>query len=100
MKQANQFAMSHAVRVAGRTQIAPAENSKPMQYSIATSWDDELLDELVSLNRSHEKAHFSEIYGAHRTSITGHGRPAYRLPQVEPAAFERHVRRALQLGLR
>ena len=71
-----------------------------MQYSIATSWSDALLDDLVSLNRSRPKACFSEIYGAHRTSVTGHGRPPYRLPQVEPDVFEQHVGHALQLGLR
>ncbi len=71
-----------------------------MQYSLATSWSETLLDELVSLNQSHKRARFSEIYGAHRTSVTGHGRPPYRLPQVEPDRFERHVSRALQLGLR
>jgi collagenase-like PrtC family protease len=71
-----------------------------MQYSIATSWSEALLDGLVSLNRRHPKACFSEIYGAHRTSITGHGRPSYRLPQVEPDVFQQHVSRALQLGLR
>jgi collagenase-like PrtC family protease len=80
--------------------MKPADNSKAMQYSIATSWSEALLDGLVSLNRSHERACFSEIYGAHRTSVTGHGRPPYRLPQVEPDAFEQHVNRALQLGLR
>ena len=74
--------------------------SKPMQYSIATSWSEALLDGLVSLNRLHPQACFSEIYGAHRTSVTGHGRPAYRLAQVEPEVFERHVSRALRLGLR
>jgi len=79
---------------------APAEISKPMQYSIATSWSAALLDGLVALNRQHPKACFSEIYGAHRTSVTGHGRPAYRLPQVEPEVFEQHVSRARQLGLR
>ena len=67
---------------------------------MATSWSDALLSELVSLNRAHDRTRFSEIYGAHRTSITGHGRPAYRLPQVDPDVFERHVRGARQLGLR
>jgi collagenase-like PrtC family protease len=71
-----------------------------MHYSIATSWSEALLDGLVSLNRLHPLACFSEIYGAHRTSVTGHGRPAYRLPRVEPAVFEQHVRRAARLGLR
>ncbi|MGD0253463.1 MAG: U32 family peptidase [Verrucomicrobiota bacterium] len=80
--------------------MAPAENFSPLQYAIATSWSDALLSELVSLNRAHSHTRFSEIYGAHRTSITGHGRPAYRLPQVDPDVFERHVCCARQLGLR
>src|SRR5208337_4737670 len=70
------------------------------QYSIATSWDDALLKHLVALNREHPRASFSEVYGAHRTNITGHGRPSYRLPDVGPEAFEQHVNRARQLGLR
>lgn len=79
---------------------SPAQRSPPRHFSIATSWDDALLERLVALNREHPRACFSEVYGAHRTSITGHGRPAYRLPQVDPEVFERHVRRALELGLR
>jgi len=74
--------------------------SSPLQYSIATSWSDTLLSELVALNRAHSRTRFTEIYGAHRTSITGHGRPAYRLPQIDPEVFERHVSCARQLGLR
>ena len=80
--------------------LAPAEKALPLQYSIATSWSDALLSELVALNRVHRRTRFAEIYGAHRTSLTGHGRPAYRLPQVDPDVFERHVGSARQLGLR
>ncbi len=79
---------------------SPAPRSPPGHFSIATSWDDALLEQLVALNHEHPRACFSEVYGAHRTSITGHGRPAYRLPQVAAEVFERHVRRALELGLR
>ncbi len=87
---------------AGRSDeyIAPEETAPPLQFSIATSWSDALLRELVALNRAHRRTCFSEIYGAHRTSITGHGRPAYRLPQVDPDVFEGHVSCARQLGLR
>jgi len=80
--------------------IAPAEQIPTLQYSIATCWSDALLSELVALNRADSHMRFSEIYGAHRTNITGHGRPAYRLPQVDPDIFERHVRCTRQLGLR
>jgi len=76
-----------------------AENLAPLQYAIATSWSDALLNDLASLNRSHKQVRFSEIYGAHRTSITGNARPSYRLPQVNPDVFEQHVRQARQLGL-
>lgn len=80
--------------------MTSAANFRPLHYSIATSWSEAYLDGLVALNHQHPSACFSEIYGAHRTSVTGHGRPPYRLPQVGPAAFESHVRRARQLGLR
>ena len=96
MKQANEnFATSHSDKG-----IALAETVPPLQYSIATSWSDTLLNGLVALNRVHRHARFAEVYGAHRTNITGHGRPAYRLPQVDPDVFERHVSLARQLGLR
>ena len=71
-----------------------------LQFSIATSWSDLLLQELVSLNGRSSRSRFTEIYGAHRTNITGGGRPSYRLPQVEKEAFERHVARAGRQGLR
>jgi collagenase-like PrtC family protease len=101
MKQAGKnFAAVPRDQAGAATRTARPEDSKPTQYSIATSWSDALLDGLVSLNGLHPTACFSEIYGAHRTSITGHGRPAYRLPQVESETFEQHVRRALGLGLR
>ena len=89
------FAISHSDKG-----IAPAKAAPPLQYSIATSWSDKLLHELVALNRAHHHTCFAEVYGAHRTNITGHGRPAYRLPQVDPDVFERHVGCARQLGLR
>jgi collagenase-like PrtC family protease len=76
------------------------ENSSPLQYAIPTNWSDALLGELVSLNQAHRHMQFVEVYGAHPTSITGHGRPPYRLPQVEPEAFEQHVRNVRRAGLR
>jgi len=96
MKQAKgKFAASHSEKG-----IAPAAKAPLLQYSIATSWSDVLLSELVSLNQAYRHTCFAEIYGAHQTNITGHGRPAYRLPQVDPDVFERHVGRARELGLR
>jgi collagenase-like PrtC family protease len=80
--------------------MTPAESLPPLQYAIATSWSDALLNHLVSLNGAHRHMRFSEVYGAHRTSITGNGRPSYRLPQVAPDVFERHVRGVRKLGLR
>jgi collagenase-like PrtC family protease len=70
------------------------------QFSIATSWSPALLRELISLNERTSRARFTEVYGAHRTNITGGGRPSYRLPQVEKDAFEKHVAEARRLGLR
>jgi collagenase-like PrtC family protease len=80
--------------------MMPAENSTPLQYAIPTNWSEALLEQLISLNRAHHSMRFAEIYGAHQTSITGHGRPAYRVPRVEPEDFERHVRSVREAGLR
>jgi collagenase-like PrtC family protease len=85
---------------AERRETAAKPTQQTLQFSIATCWDDALLDGLVALQREHPRARFVEVYGAHRTNITGHGRPAYRLPEVSAEVFERHVRRARELGLR
>jgi collagenase-like PrtC family protease len=77
-----------------------AEHSTPLQYAIPTNWSEPLLEHLISLNRAHRSMRFAEVYGAHQTSITGHGRPAYRVPRVEPEDFERHVRSVREAGLR
>jgi collagenase-like PrtC family protease len=101
MKQAKKCLAAARRDVTVKTsQAAPAEDSAPLQFSIATSWDDALLEHLVVLQHEHHRACFTEVYGAHRTSLVGHGRPAYRLPEVDREVFERHVGRALELGLR
>ncbi len=72
-----------------------------LEYSIATSWDDALLEGLVEQNAMpgvHTRV--AEIYGAHRETITGGGRPSYRLPDVSDQTFRRHLTLAHNLGLR
>lgn len=67
---------------------------------MATSWDDELLHGVLALNvTSGVQARIAEVYGSHRATITGGGRPSYRLPAVSDATFRRHVALAHQLGL-
>jgi hypothetical protein len=70
------------------------------EFTIATPWDDAFLAGLEALNRAGTQACFAEVFGSHRASITGGGRPAFRLPEVTAERFEQHVRRATAVGLR
>lgn len=75
--------------------------SKPvLEYSVATSWGDGLLHGLAALNANAVGVRVSEIYGSHRATPTGGGRPAYRLPDVSGENFEQHLSLAHSLGLR
>ncbi len=70
----------------------------PLEFSIATSWDDALLHGLAALNTEARGARIGEIYGSHRITPTGSGRPTYRLPDVSAEAFARHLALAGKLG--
>ena len=70
------------------------------EFTIATPWDDAFLSGLEALNGTGTHARFAEVFGSHRTSITGGGRPAFRLPEVAAERFEHHVRQVRKLGLR
>jgi collagenase-like PrtC family protease len=69
-----------------------------LEYSIATSWDDALLHDLTALNGKANGARIGEIYGSHRITPIGSGRPTYRLPDVSAEAFTRHLALARKLG--
>jgi len=71
-----------------------------LEYSVATSWEDTLLEDLAALNTSAIDASVSEVFGSHRATPTGTGRPTYRLPDVSSQAFERHLKLAHRLGIR
>ena len=70
-----------------------------LEFSIATPWDEAFLAELQSLNQDLTRSQFTEVFGSHRISITGGGRPAFRLPDVSDERFEQHVRVANEQGL-
>jgi len=71
-----------------------------LEFAIATPWDAGFLRDIAALNRTHTHTRISEIFGSHRTSITGGGRPSFRLPDVSAERFEQHVREARESGLR
>jgi len=71
-----------------------------LEFAIATPWDDAFLGDIAELNRAHSHSRIGEIFGSHRTSITGGGRPAFRLPDVTAERFEQHVRQTKKLDLR
>jgi len=65
-----------------------------INFSLATSWDDSLISQLGGLNaqRKNRKIRISEIYGSLKTSLTGSGRPAYRLPDVSWKQIVEHIK--------
>ncbi len=70
-------------------------------YSVATSWDDSLLDGLAALNAgAGNHGRIVEVYGAQQQTIIGGGRPAYRLPKVTTDRLYAHVAKAHGHGLR
>lgn len=71
-----------------------------LEFAIATPWDDAFLSGLSELNRGQVHSRFGEIFGAYRESLTGGGRPSFRLPDITAERFERHVRQTRKLGLR
>jgi collagenase-like PrtC family protease len=70
-------------------------------YSVATSWDDQLLEAVAALNCAQaDRSRVVEVYGAQRQTIVGGGRPSYRLPEVTAEHMTRHLATAHRLGLR
>jgi len=79
-----------------------SNRSKPniIKYSIATSWDNHLLDEFAELNEKYKrKSRICEIFGSLQKSITGSARPSNALPFVSKKQIESHVKKAHALGL-
>jgi len=69
-----------------------------INFSIATSWDNELLSRLNELNKRHKDRQISKVYGSLRTSIVGSARPAYRLPDVSWRKMIDHIECAHEYG--
>ena len=70
-----------------------------MRYSIATSWDNELLEKIEGLNNTISKNQIKEIYGSFPKAIIGCGRPGNFLPQITQEQFENHIKLAQKKGL-
>jgi len=63
-----------------------------IKFALATSWDNSLLFELGKLNAQYKDRKISELYGSLKTSLTGSGRPAYRLPEVSWEQLAEHIK--------
>ena len=70
------------------------------QFFLATSWDDLLIIKLSMLNNLYSGRKITEIYGSFPISVTGSGRPAYRLPPVSFEHAVRHVSLAHEQGIK
>lgn len=91
----------------GETQVMDSEprthaaTPEAVSYSLATSWDDRLLDGVAALNAAPAaRGRVTEVYGSHRQTIVGGGRPSYRLPEVSSGHFARHLAATQAAGLR
>ena len=64
-----------------------------MAFSIATTFDHALLDNLIKLNQGivQEEFRIEETFGAMITEF-GSGRNAYRLPNIDQETLERYIR--------
>lgn len=70
-----------------------------IKYTIATSWDNELIKEINDINNQHKDIKIIELYGSLKSSIIGSGRPSYRLPFVSSQEAEKHIKYAHENGL-
>lgn len=71
-----------------------------LEFFLATSWDDLLIIKLSKLNQLYSDRKIMEIYGSFAASITGSGRPTYRLPPVFFEQAVRHVALAHEHGIK
>ena len=69
-------------------------------FSIATSWDDELIGQLNILNQKSPDRQIIEVYGSLQNSLVGSARPSYRLPKVSREQAIKHVQCVHQYGLK
>jgi collagenase-like PrtC family protease len=70
-----------------------------MKFSVATSWDEELIRSLTGLNSLGTGDRIAEVFGSHRFTLTGTGRTALRLPEVTSEAFSNHLVSADAAGI-
>ncbi|MEK9183419.1 MAG: U32 family peptidase [Patescibacteria group bacterium] len=70
-----------------------------IKYTLATSWENELIDGIRQLNQNSQKSKIVEIYGSFKISPVGCGRAAFRLPNVSFRQAKRHIKYAHKNGL-
>ena len=70
-----------------------------MRLSLATNWDDQLLDNYNEIN-AECSGQITEVFGSLRNSIVGNARPTLCLPEVSPEEARRHIERAHQHGIK
>ncbi|MEK7158962.1 MAG: U32 family peptidase [Patescibacteria group bacterium] len=71
-----------------------------IEFSLATSWDDQLIREISRLNKKYSDRRIVEVYGSFRTSMAGSARPPWRLPDVSEDQAIRHMQCIHEHGLK
>jgi len=66
-----------------------------LTYSVATNWDDNLIEEIRILDREHK---VKEVFGKLAKDFVGGGRPTYVLPAVNKRKAANHIRAVKNAG--
>jgi collagenase-like PrtC family protease len=62
-----------------------------INYSLATNWDNELVQKVSELSNGYDDAAIVEFYGSHQYSVVGTGRPSHRLQAVDDKQVKSHI---------
>ena len=70
-----------------------------VNFALATSWENELIDTVNTLNASIPAGRIIELYGSFATSVAGTARLPHQLPQITRLDFENHIKYARSKGI-
>jgi collagenase-like PrtC family protease len=69
------------------------------QYSIATNWDNHLIEKISELNDKYTDKKIHSVFGAFQTAIIGHGRLPENIPSVSIKNAKEHINLVHEKGL-
>lgn len=69
------------------------------QYSIATNWDNKLIEKINQLNETHADKKIQSVFGSFKYAIMGHGRLPENMPSVSYEEASEHINLVHEKGL-